>query len=41
MPDKKKISNKSRHKQIQKQIKVKKLEKQLKANIFKRKKIEQ
>ena len=38
MPDIKKISNKSKHKQNQKKIKLRKLEKQLKANIFKRKK---
>jgi len=38
MPDIKKISNKSKHKKIQKAIKLKKLEKQLKANIAKRKK---
>jgi len=38
MPDIKKISNISKHKIIQKQIRLKKLEKQLKANISKRKK---
>ena len=38
MSDTKKISNKSKHKQIQKQIRLKKLEKQLKSNISKRKK---
>jgi len=34
----KKISNKSKNKQNQKQIRLRKLEKQLKANISKRKK---
>ena len=34
----KKISNKSKHKKIQKTIKLQKLDKQLKANIAKRKK---
>ena len=34
----KKISNKSKHKQIQKQIRLRKLEKKLKENISKRKK---
>ena len=38
MPGIKKISNKSKHKKIQKQIRLRKLEKQLKANISKRKK---
>ena len=38
MSDIKKISNKSKNKQNQKQIRLRKLEKQLKANIFKRKK---
>ena len=38
MTDIKKLSNKSKHKQIQKQIRLKKLENQLKANISKRKK---
>jgi len=38
MAETKKISNKSKNKQIQKQIRLKKLEKQLKANISKRKK---
>jgi len=38
MVDIKKVSNKSRHKHIQKQIRLNKLEKQLKANISKRKK---
>ena len=38
MPDIKKISNISKYKIIQKQIRLKKLEKQLKANISKRKK---
>ena len=38
MSDIKILSNKFKHKQIQKQIRLKKLEKQLKANISKRKK---
>ena len=38
MQDIKKISNKSKYKQSQKQIRLRKLEKQLKANISKRKK---
>ena len=38
MLDTKNISNKSEHKKIQKQIKLKKLENQLKSNIAKRKK---
>jgi len=38
MSDIKKISNKSKNKQNQKQIRLRKLEKQLKANISKRKK---
>ena len=38
MSDIKKTSNKSKHKEIQKAIKLKKLEKQLKSNIAKRKK---
>ena len=38
MTDINKLSTKSKHKQIQKQIRLKKLEKQLKANISKRKK---
>ena len=38
MADTKILSNKSKHKQIQKQIRLKKLEKQLISNISKRKK---
>ena len=38
MSDTKILSNKSKHKQIQKQIRLKKLEKQLISNISKRKK---
>ena len=38
MTDTKKISNRSKQKQIQKEIRLNKLEKQLKSNIFKRKK---
>ena len=38
MTDIKKISNKSKHKEIQKLIRLKKLAKQLKSNIAKRKK---
>ena len=38
MSEIKKISNKSKHKQIQKAIRLKKLENQLKSNIAKRKK---
>ena len=38
MPDIKETSNKSKHKQNQKQIRLRKLAKQLKSNISKRKK---
>ena len=38
MTDIKKISNKTKYKQIQKVLKLKKLEKQFKSNIAKRKK---
>jgi hypothetical protein len=38
MAETKILSNKSKNKQIQKQIRLKKLEKQLKSNISKRKK---